>query len=83
MKARASELNNQISSLTKYLVHARLGHKSGEVDDESLKLAQESIQPSLRPLIAEKNDLSAELQSLQKILPTEIKVLGSDHHSSS
>src|SRR5712692_9285155 len=37
MKARTRELNSQISNLTKYLVHARLGHKSGEVDDESLK----------------------------------------------
>lgn len=74
MKARSGELSSQISSLTKYLVHARLGHRSGEVDDESLKLAQESIQPSLRPLIAERNDLSAELESLQKILPARVEV---------
>jgi hypothetical protein len=74
MKARAGELSSQISSLTKYLVHARLGHRSGEVDDESLKLAQESIQPSLRPLIAERNDLFAELESLQKILPARVEV---------
>ncbi len=74
MRARNSELSRQISSLTKYLVHARLGHKSGEVDDESLKLAQDSIQPSLRPLIAERNDISAELQNLQKTLPTRVEV---------
>ncbi len=70
MKVRLGELSLQISSLTRYLVHARLGHKSGEVDDASLKLAQDSIQPSLRPLIAERNDLSSELASLQKILPS-------------
>ena len=74
MRSRNGELSKQISSLTKYLVHARLGHKSGEVDDESLKLAQDSIQPSLRPLIAERNDLSAELQNLQKTLPTKVEV---------
>ncbi len=74
MKARLGELSGQISSLTKYLVHARLGHKSGEVDDASLKLAQDSIQPSLRPLIAERNDLAAELKSLQKILPARVEI---------
>jgi len=74
MKARVGELNSQISSLMKYLVHARLGHKSGEVDDESLKLAQDSIQPSLKPLIAERNDLLAELRCLQETLPTRVEV---------
>ena len=74
MKARLGEISGQISSLTKYLVHARLGHKSGEVDDASLKLAQDSIQPSLRPLIAERNDLAGELKSLQKILPARVEI---------
>jgi len=74
MKARLGEISGQISSLTKYLVHARLGHKSGEVDDASLKLAQDSIQPSLRPLIAERNDLADELKSLQKILPARVEI---------
>jgi len=74
MRDRNSELSKQISSLTKYLVHARLGHKSGEVDDESLKLAQDSIQPSLRPLIAERNDLTSEIQNLQKTLPTRVEL---------
>ncbi len=74
MRARLGELSLQISSLTKYLVHARLGHKSGEVDDVSLKLAQDSIQPSLRPLIAERNDLSVELANLTKILPSRVEL---------
>ena len=74
MKARTRELNSQISNLTKYLVHARLGHKSGEVDDESLKIAQDSIEPSLRPLIAERKDLAAEMQSLQRALPTRVEL---------
>ena len=69
MKTRTSELNSQISSLTKYLIHARLGHKSGEVDEESLKLAQDSITPVLRPLISERNDLVAEIENLRKTLP--------------
>ena len=77
MRERASELSGQISSLTKYLVHARLGNKSGEVDDKSLKLAQDSIQPSLRPLIAERNDLLSELRNLQEILPRRVGVSNS------
>ena len=81
MRLRNSELNRQISDLTKYLVHARLGHKSGEVDDESLKLAQDSIQPSLRPLIAERNDISAELKNLQKTLPTRVEVSEPDRRT--
>jgi hypothetical protein len=76
MKARLKEISGQISSLTKYLAHAKLGHKSGEVDGASLKLAEDSIKPTLRPLIAEKNDLAAELDSLQKILPVRIELTG-------
>ena len=76
MKARLKEISGQISSLTKYLAHAKLGHKSGEVDGASLKLAEDSIKPTLRPLIAEKNDLAAELDSLQKILPVRTELTG-------
>ncbi len=83
MRERSSDLSKQISSLTKYLVHARLGHKSGEVDDESLKLAQDSIQPSLRPLIAERNDLTTEILNLQKTLPTRVEVAVSERSVSS
>src|SRR5437867_4334824 len=74
IRARLGEITGQISSLTKYLVHAKLGHKSGEVDDASLKLAQDSIEPSLRPLIAERNDLLAEMKNLQKILPARVEL---------
>src|SRR5260370_24734202 len=49
MKHRLSDVGGQISSLTRYLVNAKLDHKSGELDEESLKLAQGSIEPTLHP----------------------------------
>ncbi|HEY4822926.1 MAG TPA: CdvA-like protein [Candidatus Bathyarchaeia archaeon] len=74
MKARLGLITGQISSLTRYLVNAKLGHKSGELDESSLKLAQESIGPSLRPLIAERNDLTASMKTLEKILPARVSM---------
>lgn len=74
MKARVSLLTSQISSLTRYLIHAKLDHKSGQLDDSSLKLARDSIEPSLRPLIAERNDLAATLRNLEKLLPTRVSI---------
>jgi CdvA-like coiled-coil domain len=74
MKMHLGDISGQLSSLTRFLVQAKLGHKSGEVDDASLKLAQESIEPSLRPLIAEKNDLTSELKGLERILPARVEV---------
>ncbi len=69
MRAKLGEITGQISSLTKYLVNAKLDHKSGELDGVSLKLAQESIEPTLRPLIAERNDLASSLKNLERVLP--------------
>lgn len=74
MKRRLSEVTGNISSLTKYLVNAKLDHKSGDLDDESLKLAQSSIEPTLRPLIAEKTDLSGSLKTLEQTLPPRVAV---------
>lgn len=74
MKRRFAEITGNISSLTKYLVNAKLDHKSGELDDESLKLAQGSIEPTLRPLIAERTDLAGSLKSLEQILPTKVSL---------
>lgn len=74
MKRRLSEVTGNISSLTKYLVNAKLDHKSGDLDDESLKLAQSSIEPTLRPLIAEKTDLSGSLKTLEQALPPRVAV---------
>ena len=74
MKRRLSEVTSNISSLTRYLVNAKLDHKSGELDDESLKLAQGSIEPTLRPLIAEKTDLATSLKTLEQILPSRVIV---------
>ena len=74
MKRRFSEISENISSLTKYLVNAKLDNKSGELDDESLKLAQSSIEPTLRPLIAERTDLAGSLRALEQILPTKVSV---------
>jgi uncharacterized protein (DUF342 family) len=74
MKRHLSEVTNNISSLTRYLVNAKLDHKSGELDDESLKIAQGSIEPTLRPLIAEKTDLSGSLKALEQILPSRVTI---------
>jgi len=74
MKARLGLITGQISSLTRYLVNAKLGHKSGELDESSLRLAEESIEPSLRPLIAERNDLTASLKTMEKILPARVSM---------
>ncbi|HEX4921062.1 MAG TPA: CdvA-like protein [Candidatus Bathyarchaeia archaeon] len=74
MKRRFAEITGNISSLTKYLVNAKLDHKSGELDDESLKLAQGSIEPTLRPLMAERTDLAGSLKSLEQILPTKVSL---------
>ena len=74
MKRRLSEVTDNISSLTRYLVNAKLDHKSGDLDDESLKIAQGSIEPTLHPLIAEKADLSVSLKTLEQILPPRVPV---------
>ena len=74
MKRRFAEISGSISSLTKYLVNAKLDHKSGELDVESLKLAQGSIEPTLRPLIAERTDLAGSLKSLEQVLPTKVNL---------
>ena len=74
MKSKLGEITGQISSLTKYLVNAKLDHKSGELDGVSLKLAEESIEPTLRPLIAERNDLAVSLKSLELVLPGRVTV---------
>jgi hypothetical protein len=73
MRSRLAEITGQITSLTRYLVNAKLDHKSGELDDDSLKLAQGSIEPSLRPLIAERNDLSASIKIVEQVLPTVVR----------
>jgi hypothetical protein len=74
MKRRLSEVADNISSLTRYLVNAKLDHKSGDLDDESLKIAQGSIEPTLHPLIAEKADLSVSLKTLEQILPSRVTI---------
>jgi len=74
MKRRLSEVTSNISSLTRYLVNAKLDHKSGELDDETLKLAQGSIEPTLRPLIAEKTDLTSSLKTLEQVLPARVSI---------
>jgi len=74
MKHRLSEVAGQISSLTRYLVNAKLDHKSGELDEESLKMAQGSIEPTLYPLIAERNDLAGSLKTLEEVLPSRVTI---------
>jgi hypothetical protein len=74
MKRRLSEVTENISNLTRYLVNAKLDNKSGELDDDSLKLAQGSIEPTLRPLMAEKIDLSNALKTLEQTLPSRVSI---------
>jgi hypothetical protein len=74
MRSRLSEITGQITSLTRYLINAKLDHKSGELDEDSLKLAQGSIEPSLRPLIAERNDLTASIKTVEQVLPSRVTI---------
>jgi CdvA-like coiled-coil domain len=82
MKHRLSEVGSQISSLTRYLVNAKLDHKSGELDEESFRLAQGSIEPTLHPLIAERNDLTGSLKTLEEVLPSRVKLVRTNRSSS-
>ena len=74
IKRRLSEVKDNMSSLTRYLVNAKLDNKSGELDDESLRIAQGSIEPTLRPLMAEKVDLAGSLKTLEQILPSRVTI---------
>ena len=74
MKRRLSEVTESMSSLTRYLVNAKLDHKSGELDDDSLKLAESSIEPTLRPLLAERTDLANSLKLVEEVLPAKVNV---------
>jgi len=73
LRARLERTNNQLTSLTKHLVNAKLDYQSGEIDEASMKLAVGSIEPSLKPLIAEKNDLSGTLKTLEDLLPAHVR----------
>jgi CdvA-like coiled-coil domain len=74
MRSRLNEITGQITSLTRYLINAKLDHKSGELDEDSLKLAQGSIEPSLRPMIAERNDLTASIKTVEQVLPSRVTI---------
>jgi hypothetical protein len=74
MRSRLTEITGQITSLTRYLINAKLDHKSGELDEDSLKLAQGSIEPSLRPLMAERNDLTASIKTVEQVLPSRVTI---------
>ena len=73
IRSRLERTNNQLTSLTKHLVNAKLDYQSGEIDEASMKLAVGSIEPSLKPLIAEKNDLSSTLKTLEDMLPSHVR----------
>lgn len=74
MKAKLGQIASELSSLTKYLVNAKLDHKSGALDESALRITRESIEPSLRPLIAERNDLTAAVKSLETVLPARVSL---------
>ena len=74
MKAKLGQIASQLSSLTKYLVNAKLDHKSGALDESALRIARDSIEPSLRPLIAERNDLTTVVKSLETVLPARVSM---------
>jgi len=73
IRSRLERTNNQLTSLTKHLVNAKLDYQSGEIDETSMKLAVGSIEPSIKPLIAEKNDLSSTLKTLEDMLPSHVR----------
>ena len=73
LRVKLERTNNQLTSLTKHLVNAKLDYQSGEIDEASMKLAVGSIEPSLKPLIAEKNDLSSTLKTLEDLLPAHVR----------
>lgn len=73
VRAKLDHTNHRLTSLTRHLVNAKLDFQSGQIDEASMKLAVGSIEPSIRPLIAEKNDLSTTLKSLESLLPTKVK----------
>ncbi len=73
VKGKLEKTNSKVTSLTRHLVNAKLDHQSGELDEASMKLAVGSIEPSLRPLIAERNDLSNTLKVLAEFLPTRVE----------
>ncbi len=74
MNARLGEIMRQISSLTKYLVNAKLDHKSGLLDESAFKTARGSIEPSLKPLMAERNELTTKLKTLEQVLPQRVSM---------
>lgn len=68
MSQRHAGITAQISSLTKYLANAKLDHKSGILDESSFKIAEQSLKPTLAPLIMEKADLASTMKELETIL---------------
>jgi len=68
MSQRHASITAQISSLTKYLANAKLDHKSGILDESSFKIAEQSLQPTLAPIIMEKTDLANSMKQLETIL---------------
>ncbi len=68
MSQRHAGITAQISTLTKYLANAKLDHKSGILDESSFKIAEQSLKPTLAPLIMEKADLASTMKQLETIL---------------
>ncbi|HZY94931.1 MAG TPA: hypothetical protein VFE98_08785 [Candidatus Bathyarchaeia archaeon] len=68
MKQRLRDVTGQVGSLTRHLATAKLDHKSGVLDEQSLRITEDSIQPTLAPLIAEKTDLTKSLRELEPVL---------------
>lgn len=68
MKQKLRDVAAQVGSLTRHLATAKLDHKSGVLDEQSLRITQDSIQPTLAPLMAEKADLTKSLRALEPVL---------------
>ncbi len=66
LKARSGQIDRQVDELIRFLIGVKMEYKAGIVDDLALTVACDAIEPSLRPLIEEKKDLSGTMERIEK-----------------
>lgn len=72
LKTRSGQIDRQVDELIRFLIGVKMEYKAGIVDDRALTVACDAIEPSLRPLIEEKKDLSSAMERIEK--PPEVAV---------